>query len=152
MGYHYPACGEALWWHHNDCVPWITVAMPHHLCICAMIVGLFPYRPNLQRDNEQIMSQILKICVAITSKTNYHIRPQFCTCHDSLPVLIWCVLIWWLRSSLKASDFSQYFNLWAHKTFHDDVIEWKHFPRYWPFVRGIHRSPVEFGPYLTYHI
>ena len=24
---------------------------------------------------------------------------------------------------------------------HDDVIEWKHFPRYWPFVRGIHRSP-----------
>ena len=23
-----------------------------------------------------------------------------------------------------------------------DVIKWKHFPRYWPFVRGIHRSPV----------
>ena len=21
---------------------------------------------------------------------------------------------------------------------HDDVIKWKHFPRYWPFVRGIH--------------
>ena len=27
---------------------------------------------------------------------------------------------------------------------HDDVIKWKHFPRYWPFVRGIHRSPVNF--------
>ena len=25
---------------------------------------------------------------------------------------------------------------------HDDVIKWKHFPRYWPSVRGIHRSPV----------
>ena len=25
---------------------------------------------------------------------------------------------------------------------HDDVIKWKHFPRNWPFVRGIHRSPV----------
>ena len=24
----------------------------------------------------------------------------------------------------------------------DDVTKWKHFPRYWPFVRGIHRSPV----------
>ena len=23
---------------------------------------------------------------------------------------------------------------------HDDVIKWKHFPRYWPFVHGIHRS------------
>ena len=28
--------------------------------------------------------------------------------------------------------------------FHDDVIKWKHFQRYWPFVREIHRSPVNF--------
>ena len=27
---------------------------------------------------------------------------------------------------------------------HDDVIKWKHFPRYWPFMRGILRSPVNF--------
>ena len=26
--------------------------------------------------------------------------------------------------------------------YHDDIIKWKYFPRYWPFVRGIHRSPV----------
>ena len=25
---------------------------------------------------------------------------------------------------------------------HDDVNKWKHFPPYWPFVRGIHRSLV----------
>ena len=25
---------------------------------------------------------------------------------------------------------------------HDNVIKWKHFPRYWPFVRGIHGLPV----------
>ena len=25
---------------------------------------------------------------------------------------------------------------------HDDIIKWKHFPYNWPFVRGIHRSPV----------
>ena len=31
------------------------------------------------------------------------------------------------------------FRSWS---FHDDVIKWKHFPRYWPFVQGIHRSPV----------
>ena len=24
----------------------------------------------------------------------------------------------------------------------DDVIKWKHSPRYWPFARGIHRSTV----------
>ena len=27
---------------------------------------------------------------------------------------------------------------------HDDVIKWKHFPRHWPFVRGIHRSSENF--------
>ena len=25
---------------------------------------------------------------------------------------------------------------------HDDVNKWKHLPRHWPSVRGIHRSPV----------
>ena len=25
---------------------------------------------------------------------------------------------------------------------HDDTIKWTHFPRYWPFVWGIHRSSV----------
>ena len=25
---------------------------------------------------------------------------------------------------------------------HDDVTKWKRYPRYWPFVRGIHRSPL----------
>ena len=29
-----------------------------------------------------------------------------------------------------------------YPTEHDDVIIWKHFLRYWPFVRVIHRSPV----------
>ena len=26
--------------------------------------------------------------------------------------------------------------------FHDDIIKWKHFPRYWTFVQGIHPSQV----------
>ena len=29
---------------------------------------------------------------------------------------------------------------------HDDVIKWKHFPRNCPFVRVIHRSPVNSSP------
>ena len=35
-----------------------------------------------------------------------------------------------------------YYHMWNNYPFHDDVNKWKHFPRYWPFVRGIHRSPV----------
>ena len=30
----------------------------------------------------------------------------------------------------------------VHASVHDDVIKWKHFPRYRPFVQGIHRLPV----------
>ena len=29
---------------------------------------------------------------------------------------------------------------WTCEFMHDDVIKWKHFPHYWPFVRGIHQS------------
>ena len=34
--------------------------------------------------------------------------------------------------------------------YHDDVIKWKHFSRYWPFVRGIHRSPMD-SPHKASH-
>ena len=54
----------------------------------------------------------------------------------------------------SATDDISVTHLWHKHTriaFHwcitrDDVIKWKHFPRYWPFVRGIHRSPVN-SPY-----
>ena len=65
-------------------------------------------------------------------------------CSFLFPVSLWSVLqrnTWnstrtthgccWATSFLQVRDFT-----------HDDVIKWKHFPRYWPFVRGIHRSPV----------
>ena len=36
-----------------------------------------------------------------------------------------------------------YFVSLTHKQLkHDDVIKWRHFPQYWPFARGIHRSPM----------
>ena len=31
----------------------------------------------------------------------------------------------------------------ANMVLHDDVIKWKHFPRYWPFVWWIHRRPAQ---------
>ena len=35
--------------------------------------------------------------------------------------------------------------------FHDDVINWKHFPRNWPFVWGIQRSPVNSSHKSQWH-
>ena len=65
-------------------------------------------------------------------------------------------MFWWLRAKAKSfpscghqtkvSDILVRAIVTAinqrHQPFHDDVIKWKHFPRYWPFVWGIHRSPV----------
>ena len=45
------------------------------------------------------------------------------------------------RAYITARICVQAVSLWNLR-YHDDVIKWKHFPRYWPFVRGIHRSPV----------
>ena len=47
----------------------------------------------------------------------------------------WCYV---LRSS-KREFMSRGNNFWLS---YDDVIKWKHIPRYWPFVWGIHRWPV----------
>ena len=35
-----------------------------------------------------------------------------------------------------------FYNRFPPAPMHDDVIKWKHFPRYWSFVWGIHWSPV----------
>ena len=48
-----------------------------------------------------------------------------------------------LRKSLRVTKKHQLWYLLAFNVInssHDDVIKWKHFPRYWPFVRVIHRS------------
>ena len=58
-----------------------------------------------------------------------------------------CQLVDTMEASTVRSS-QEYLHFSAHlmdKVFglHDDVIKWKYFPRYWPFVRGIHRSPVD---------
>ena len=48
--------------------------------------------------------------------------------------LIWYLYLFWLNKHCLSLSLSLYE--------HDDFIKWKHFPRYWPFVRKIHLSPV----------
>ena len=47
-----------------------------------------------------------------------------------------CVSLWRINSLGPGNA------TYRHGPQHDDVIKWKHFPRYWPFVWRIHRSPV----------
>ena len=50
-----------------------------------------------------------------------------------------CVVVWMNWTMLKRGLMTPHR---SDKWFHDDVIKWKHFPRYWPFVWVIHLSPV----------
>ena len=60
-----------------------------------------------------------------------------------LPV-IWNVmtLIWQYSNGLVNKKCPDHVYVKGKYLGHDDVIKWKHFPRYWPFVRGIHRWSV----------
>ena len=46
-----------------------------------------------------------------------------------------------LRQQRSPLESAQINGIVEEKYFHEDVIKWKHFPRYHSFVRGIHRSP-----------
>ena len=49
--------------------------------------------------------------------------------------IFWCIV--YVVRKIRISDREA-----MDKHGHDDVSKWKHFPRYWPFVRGIHQWPV----------
>ena len=57
-----------------------------------------------------------------------------------LKIGIFNIIIWWSLEHVIYSLMHSSQNLSLSS--HDDVIKWKHFPCYWPFVQGIHRSPV----------
>ena len=57
----------------------------------------------------------------------------------------WCRLdpVLFVKSSIKIKMIGREGSFFLpYQQPHDDVIKWKHFPCYWPFVRGTHRSSV----------
>ena len=76
-------------------------------------------------------SHVLKI--NMRKMTWQHYKTIYsCTCLLIVAKLKFHVCIWSLQEYTTHSPCDN----------HDEVIKWKHFPRYWPFVRGIHRSTV----------
>ena len=71
-----------------------------------------------------------------------HITSIFDRCHRSLAVIRYPLRSLQLPQNMilfKPDRKCETCNLWL---IHDDVIKWKHFPRHFPFVKGIHRSPA----------
>ena len=78
---------------------------------------------SMTKSNMYIISTQIGQCIHVTS-----------SCWKSHIKTARIDLNWWRTSG----------PLRLKVTYHDDVIKWKHFPRNWPFVREIHRSPVNF--------
>ena len=67
-----------------------------------------------------------KLCIIYITLVVRAVTFLLTTC---IKAVIWMLRCHWLHTEHQ-------------KHYHDDVIKLKHFPRYWPFVWGIHRSPV----------
>ena len=71
-------------------------------------------------------------------KPSSHWPKIFHRCHVKSQECLWAIRCVTLTAITRTTIFVPYRLVKSH----DDVIKWKHFPRNWPFVRGIHRSPV----------
>ena len=84
-------------------------------------------------------------CVLLTSTPSCAVSPRDGTTHSGVDVNNTHLS---MINPLNHTRFSCRYDINKH----DDVIKWKHFPRYWPFVRGINpfRTLSEASVWLTH--
>ena len=79
---------------------------------------------------------------------NYYLLFRIWSWNNKVRCMYFCILIhltgyWRMKLLIHALKHPWMLrHEWVMLQMHDDVIKWKYFPRYWPFVRGIHRSPL----------
>ena len=74
-----------------------------------------------------------------TITTSSHLYDRI---HWDGPLLIYTDLHYVEKAPMTVAMQRQLLAPYLKEKPHNDVIKWKHFPCYWSFVRGIHRSPV----------
>ena len=130
-------------------IPLIQKAIPFHFIYKRSIHNTVTYNACMLVFKK--VAWIIDVCnwpdkLAITSWHGYGLQ------NGSLCVVVW----WWagrLHTSVTNSGFTEgQLELMGNEkrrwtrvfisAIHDDIIKWKYFPHYWPFVWGIHRSPV----------
>ena len=84
---------------------------------------------------------LCKLCDIHFTGIEIYMQPKGATTDIWAGYPVW-ITTWYKQRTFPLAVISR--SSWASSlvTFHDDVIKWNNFPRYWPFVRGIHRSPV----------
>ena len=107
----------------------MMVSLPTHVCV------IRPQWVNLLRPNDNMLNAVLP--------RNAFVRCLQATFTRSNIDWSWVIVANCLNMHDENAS-NMLFNLRTRPQYvkHDDVIKWKHFPRYWPLVRGIHRSSV----------
>ena len=112
-----------------------------------------------RRSNAEPVLTLLTLCERIPDSTSHRSRVLFTKRQNAefgvvvVVVVFVVVVVDRLNKLLNKSPWFETPRYWCDyhqlgstctklQTSHDDVIKWKHYPPYWPFVRGIHRLPV----------
>ena len=121
----------SIWWHHHENVSRVQSFLWCTACIHTDRV--------LERISQMGYELIIGISFFFSNCSHFYpndpISSQFCT------AVVACANLWH-DLILRSLNTLSMFYASVYKPCHGDVSKWKHFPRYWPFVRGIHRSPV----------
>ena len=113
---------------YNFTFHWIWFLI-FHLTICKMShsqIMAWILNGSMPLSEPMTVSLLTHICVTQFQWISCLIPEKNGTQHDS-----------WCSNSINHQPYSSLRCCSSH-----DVIKWKHFPRYWPFVWWIHRSPV----------
>ena len=87
---------------------------------------------SIDTSNHQYLECLFNILFGLTTYEN----PKSALLSFLRKSTGWPVYMYSLKWTVNRKAFH-----WHH--IHDDVIKWKHFPGYWPFVMRIHRWPVD---------
>ena len=87
-----------------------------------------------------LLKNIKHFTIYIIGSADHYIR--YLKCMNQLENICNVLVHLWLLMTLGALQVQWRPRSGTVQGTHDDVIKWKHFPRCWPFVWGIHRSPV----------
>ena len=114
------------YWHIEVCLKWSPYQRRHFQ------MNLMEKCIDVPYDQHLYKMKLVTELSNVTSKTAY---PGY-----TLKVAIYRVILRISLSIMMSNRTASIMIFCLLAKCHDDVIKWKHFPRYWSFVRGIHRS------------
>ena len=91
--------------------------------------------PVIRFPRNGMLSVFSVFCFPISFQP--HQQGEFLLCEMTLQCFVYAI-------SPYVPNLNTFWAIGIIRCCHDDVIKWKHLPRYWPIARRIHRSPVNF--------